>query len=221
MVSHKKIIIILIILLALFVGLAVLRWVLTNLALSDQEKYLAGLTGPTVENSLSAPIVQASDPWQGSDKAKVTIVVFESYTCSHCAEQNAVLTKLLENSGNKVKLVWKDFMGPSAQTALRASVAARCAQGQGKFWEFHDALFNNQLGLSDSLYKDLAVQLKLNQDQFNQCFEAQATLSSVQNSYNEGLALGVDGTPYLFVNDQRISGLVSLEELQNLVSQLD
>jgi len=221
MITHKKIIIILISLLVFFVGLVVLRLVLTNLALSDQEKYLSNLSGPNVENSLSAPIISSSDPWQGSDKAKVTIAVFSSYTCPHCAEQDQILAKLLEKSGDKVRIVWKDFMGPSAQTALRAGVAARCAPAQGKFWEFHDALFNNQLGLSDSLYKEVATQLKLDQTQFNQCFEDQATLNLVQNSYNEGLALGVDGTPYLFVNNQRVNGLISLEELSSLINQLD
>ena len=217
MMNSKRILVILEILLVIFVGLIVLRLVLSNKAIKDNEDYLSGFSSKANNKTLTAPEVFTSDPYQGSDKADTVIVTYEDFTCAYCSQMSASLKELVDKYPKKVKVVWKDFVGSLNQTALRSALAARCAQAQGKFWEFHDALFANQNSLSDSFYKKTASDLGLEQNRFNACFENQEALPLIQNSFNEGLALGVDATPYLFVNNQRFSGLVSFEGLEKLI----
>ncbi len=217
MTNEKRILYILLILLVLFVGILVLRLTLTNLAIKDHEQYLTGLQGGAEESQLSEPIIRPTDPFIGANKPEITIVAFENFTCFYCAQERAIFKELLEKYPDKVKIIWKDFVSTLDQKGFRASIAARCAQSQGRFWEFHDAIFANQTSLSDSYYKEIAVNLGLDQNRFTKCFEDQETLAMVTGSFNEGLALGVDATPYLFINNQRVSGFTSFVELEEAI----
>jgi len=218
MFSHKKVLIALEILLIVFVGVLVLRWILLNRAIQSHEDFLSGNSNKDSQQ-IFVPTVLTSDPFLGSKNADTVIVAYEDFTCSYCSQMSVNLKELADKYPKDVKVVWKDFVGSLDQTGLRSAVAARCAQAQGKFWEFHDTLFTNQEILGDIFYKNVAADLGLELTRFNTCFENQETLPLVQNSFNEGLALGVDATPYLFVNDQRLDGLVSLEELEKLINQ--
>lgn len=158
-----------------------------------------------------------SDPARGYNQAETVVVTFEDFTCAYCAQMSNTLSELVNRYPKKIRVVWKDFVGNLEQTGLRSAVAARCAQSQGKFWEYHDFLFANQTSLSDAFYKQIAGDLGLDEARFNSCFDNQETLPLVQQSFNEGLALGVDATPYVFINAERFSGLVSYEQLEQLI----
>ncbi|MBU1036825.1 DsbA family protein [Patescibacteria group bacterium] len=221
MTKERKILILLLVLLIFFVAALVIRLITTNLAIKSEQEYLLRLNQQAAnENTLSVPISRVSDPLKGKKEAIVNIVEFASFTCSYCAEMSEILNELSNKFPDKVKVTWKDFVDLSGQTALRAAVAARCAQAQGKFWEFHDALFTNQANLNDNFYLATAQSLSLDQSKFQNCFENQQTLGLVQDNFNEGLALEIDGTPYLFIDDQRFSGLTSYEELETIINRL-
>ena len=217
MINQKRALIILEILLVVFVGVLVLRWVLLNKAIKNNEDYLSGTFNSSAKQTLTSPTVLTSDPFQGSNKAEIIIVTYEDFTCAYCSQMSLNLKELANKYPDKVKVVWKDFVGNLEQTGLRSAIAARCAQAQGKFWEFHDILFANQNALSDTFYKQIASDLGLEQTRFNSCFENQETLPLIQNSFSEGLALGVDATPYVFLGEERLSGLISFEELEGLI----
>jgi len=102
--------------------------------------------------------------------------------------------------------------------AARAAEAARCAAAQGKFWEYHDALFQNKkLQLSD--LKQQAKDLKLDTASFDKCLDSGEQTAAVKADSKEGLRLGLVGTPSFFVNGHFLSGSVGYAKLRETVLQ--
>ena len=158
-----------------------------------------------------------TDPVRGAPAAAVTIVEFGDFECAYCAQAVVTLENAISQSNGKLKLVWKDFPLPSHPQAQAAAEAAQCAARQGKFWEYHDALFQVQDNLSDIMYLSLAGEGGLNYETFSSCLTNHATLPLVERNLAEGTAIGVDGTPFFIINGQAVSGLITPEQLQALV----
>jgi protein-disulfide isomerase len=163
---------------------------------------------------LNSPVFKTSDPTKGQPGADNNIFIFNSFTCSFCRQQADVLDQLEKKYPDKVFIVWKDLAAPLDLTARTAAVAARCAQTQDKFWQFHDYLYTNQDDLTEETYPAIAKQLNLDLDQFNQCLDSQEVLLLIESDIEEAAALGIDATPYLFINGQRNSGALTLDELE-------
>ena len=218
MSKDSKVIFIFLVLLVFFVAILLIRLITTDQLIQQEQKYLSGDSAST--QSLTEPVLKVSDPVLGAKNGSVDIFVFEDFTCAYCAQISGVLNQLVEKFPSKVRVVWKDFANSSSAVSLQAAVAARCAQTGGKFWEFHDTLFANQDKLNNNFYVETAAALGLNQNTFEKCLANQETISLVQDGSNEGLALDIDGTPYLFVNGQRISGAASLEQLEEIINAI-
>ncbi len=204
----------------LFIFLIVLRYVLSAKTLKQNEAYLDSLAKnlqTSQEPVLQTPILNSSDPRLGQATAANTIVVYSDFQCPYCAEIMATLAQVLKQHQDQVMVIWKDFPNPVHPQAKSAALAARCAQLQGKFWEYHDYLFSNQEKLGDDLYQEIAGKLALNVNVFSQCLVNQATLPLVEAGFNEAVALELDATPYLFINGQRISGQASLADLEKML----
>lgn len=171
-------------------------------------------TAPAQSNeplvTLPRPTILITDPAQGPSNAPVTIIEFADFRCPHCVEADQTLHTLMQNYPNKIRLVWKDFpIIPARDESVRAHTAARCAEAQGKFWEYHDALFANQNILSSSEYPILAGQIGLDAQAFQTCLTNTATAQLMEQSFAEGKNLGVDGTPTLYVNGNLWSGAIA------------
>ncbi len=164
------------------------------------------------------PSMAVTDPVRGQINAPVTIVEYSDFECSHCADVESTLQFLLKKYPDKVRLVWKDMPDTAVHSqALGAHVAARCAQEQGKFWEYHDVIFARQLELAPANYSLWAKQLGLNTATFNLCFAQQRGKNLVQSDRIEGLQLGVNATPYFFIGRERLSGAVPLADFEKLL----
>ena len=83
-------------------------------------------------------------PSPGGASASVEIIEFSDFQCPYCQSVAPVLKQLMAKYGDRVKLVWKDFPLPNHPDARPAAEAALCANDQGKFWAYHDKLFDNQ-----------------------------------------------------------------------------
>ena len=88
-----------------------------------------------------------------------------------------------------------------AETAARAALAA---DKQGKFWEFHDKLFENANRLNDEKVRDIATELGLNLEQFEKDWQAEETLTKVRADIDQGSRIGVRGVPAIFINGRRL-----------------
>lgn len=167
--------------------------------------------GPTV------PTATFLDPVRGDRNAKNTIIEFGDFECPYCATANETLNGYLRTHAD-VRLVWKDFPLPTHPNALAAAEAARCAGDQGKYWEYHDLLMENQHRLGTPFYGEAATELRLDQAAFVACQDQHLHAARIQASFDEGAAAGVDGIPYFFVNGKKFSGAITSAELDNALN---
>ncbi|MEM5872552.1 MAG: thioredoxin domain-containing protein [Candidatus Aenigmatarchaeota archaeon] len=169
-----------------------------------------------------AEYVTKENPVLGNLNAKVNVIEFSDYECPFCEAAEGynedVIKMLKQNDPNweapipniikdyvntgKVKLVFRHF--PLHRNSKNAALAAKCAQEQDKFWEYHNILFKNYNSLTITDLKKYAVDLNLNIVQFNSCLDSEKYKESVENDLKDGSNLGVSGTPTFFIGNEEI-----------------
>ncbi len=171
---------------------------------------------------VTEPTITFIDPAIGSSSPKATIVMYGDYGCNDCATLSATLVDLLaDDYPNDLRVIWKDLPNTSQHPeALNAAIAARCAGDQGKFWEYHTLLMKNNNGLGADLYTNLATQLGLKMSTFSTCTTQQTPSPVVQQTYEEGIALGISATPTLFINGTRYTGAMDNGTLKTIIRQI-
>src|SRR5262249_40939097 len=141
----------------------------------------------------------AGAPARGATEAPVTLVEFSDFHCPFCKRAQATLTQIMERYPGKVRHVFRDFPVDGLHPQARAAAeAARCAQDQGKFWEYHDVLFNNPPRATPDGLKRFAEQTALDVPTFERCVADGTHRAAVQRDNEEGVRLGVEGTPAFF-----------------------
>jgi len=163
--------------------------------------------------------VPASGPARGKASAPVTIVEFADFQCPYCGQEESQLRAVLAAHPDDVRLVFRHL--PISQVhphAMAAALAAVCADRAGKFWEMHDAMFDDQAALSPDALKDLARRIGLDVERYSGCLGDAATATAVKDDMTAADAIGIDSTPYLFVNGRPIDGTVSREKLELLIA---
>lgn len=146
-------------------------------------------------------------PALGPVTAPITIVEYADFGCPACwAWQKAgVLNQLRAKYGDQIRFVWRDFPVITLLSP-KAAEAGQCAHEQGKFWEFHDAVYNHEGVVAADDLKAYAAQIGLNMDQFNECVTARRYRDRVNAEQQEGFDRGLRGAPEFFVNGQHVSG---------------
>ncbi|MBS3117747.1 DsbA family protein [Candidatus Woesearchaeota archaeon] len=166
--------------------------------------------------------VEVGDSFTKGDKdAPVTLVEFSDFQCPFCGrffEQTLPLIEERYIKTGKVRFVYKDFPLESIHPqALPAASAARCAGEQGKFWDYHDLIFNNQALLSDTNYKQWAEQLGLDMDDFSSCYDSGKYVNDIRADLQEGSRAGVQGTPGFLINGQLVSGAQPFANFEQVI----
>jgi protein-disulfide isomerase len=142
-------------------------------------------------------------PFLGNEKAPVTIVLFTDFECPYCSKVAPLLDQVREKNPDTVKIVLKNLPLGMHQFADLAARAALAAGEQGKFWEFHNALFalpSLNIPLSDKAIDDIAVKLGLKMDQFKTDMASSKIRQKVDKDIMDAQKVGITGTPSLFVN---------------------
>jgi protein-disulfide isomerase len=172
----------------------------------------------SLEDILAGPIITNLDPNMGNEKAKVSIVMFTDFSCEFCSKEEAVIKKIVEEYKDKVRYIRKDYPeNDKTSVSWQAAVAARCARAQGNFWPYHDLLVKNSSQMDTKLLTDLAGQLKLNASDFKNCQKDEAVSSLVKDNVDEANSLGINGVPFIFVNDKEFLGQMDYDELKQTV----
>lgn len=166
--------------------------------------------------ALERPSIDFGNPYQGNVSAPVTVVGYSDYLCPACATMNETMRQLVVKDPEAVRYVWKDYPITSADSKL-AAIAARCAERQGMFWEYHDLLFSMQGSADSEVLTFLAESLGLDMNEFNECLRLRDTAAIVERDMVEGQRLRVDSVPYTFIGDRRISGSLNYEQLEKLI----
>lgn len=181
---------------------------------------LMALTPPPTPIPTVVPVeltFSEQDYSTGPNNAPITMVEFSDYRCPYCGRfGNETLKPLLAEYAGLVKFVYRDFP-IFGGTSIRAAHAAQCADRQGSFWEYHDALFASQLlperpDLNDDVLLNFAVELGLDQTAFVSCLaDTQVEQAIIQNYLAAQSLLGQAGTPTFLINGRRVVGALPLE----------
>ena len=151
-------------------------------------------------------ITDNSSPILGSKDAPITMIEFGDYQCFYCNKfYHTTEPDIVKNyiDTGKVRMIFKDYT-IIGQDSVNAAHGAHCAQEQGKFWQYHDTLYDNWSGentgwASSNNLMGFAKQIGLNVDQFNQCMAQSKYISAVQGSVSNAKDLGLTGTPDFFI----------------------
>ena len=184
---------------------------------------------PKVDVMLTAPPVRraaidvGSSPVRGDASAPVTIVEFSDFHCPYCRTVQPTLLQLLDRYPGKVRLVYKDLpLDGLHPNARRASDAARCANDQGKFWQFHDALYSGSVGTDISLetMKGVATEGGARRRGLRavRC-RAIAHSAGIESDMAQAEKLGLSGTPAFFVNGRLLTGAQPLEGFAKIIDE--
>jgi protein-disulfide isomerase len=174
-----------------------------------------------------------SDPGAGTaigpENAVVTIYDFSDYLCPHCRDFNAMVGKLLRRNyaGPEGPLRWVSYEFPLGDRSFPATIAAHCAEEQGRYWEMHDMLYAKVESWAteanpNGKFADIAKEIGMDAGDFRECVEKREGVSRILASKQFGVELGVTGTPTIFVNGQpvpRTNQFYSYQGLEAFIKQ--
>ncbi len=191
------------------------------------EKYEKEATGKKQEDEFNklfedkAEIEIGQSPVRGDKKAEYTVIGFSDFQCPFCKRGDDTIKELMKKYDKKVKYVFKHFPLSFHPESSNASKAAWAAGKQGKFYEYHDKLFENQPKLGDELYVQIAKDLNLNLDKFNKDRASEDAEKQIQADMKQGQDVGIQGTPGFVLNGIRILGAYPIDHFEKIISKLE
>lgn len=158
--------------------------------------------------------VSEADHIQGPAGAEITLVEYGDYECPHCGRAYPIVKGLQRHFGKRLQFVFRNFpLGELHPHAEGAAEATEFCGSQGKFWEMHDLIYENQERLSGPLYLELAQKIGVAPAALRASLEKREFLARVRADFTGGVRSGVNGTPTFFINGQRHDDAFDYEEL--------
>jgi protein-disulfide isomerase len=167
--------------------------------------------------NLKVPVT-SEDHIQGSEEAAVTLVEYGDYECPHCGSAYFIVKKVQERYGDDLRSVFRNF--PLAEIHAHAESAAEAAEfagANGRFWEMHDGIYENQQRLSTKLLLELASEIGLSVDDLREALASHEFAPKVKRDFLGGVRSGVNGTPTFFINGVRHDGAYDFETLTSAI----
>lgn len=162
-----------------------------------------------------------NSPSIGPENAKVQIVEFSDYQCPACFSAEQSVREILQLYSGKIRFVYRNFplynIHPFAGIAAEAAFAAR---EQGKFWEMHNALFDNQQQIAkdgNSVIFNIAKQIGLDEAKFKADMDSHAFAQAAKADFDDALKFGCEGTPTFFINGKKYFGAYTTEQLKQII----
>ena len=159
------------------------------------------------------------DPAKGGKQPKVTIVEFSDFECPFCGRVNPTVKQIMDTYKDDVKIVFKQNPLPFHKNAPGAAEAALAAHEQGKFWEMHDKLFENQKALDRPQLEKYAEELKLNVGKFKSTLDSGRMTTRWKEDQKLANSYGAGGTPAFFVNGKLISGAQPFDNFKTVIDE--
>jgi len=188
-----------------------------------RQQYLDGLKKRTAVAILLEPprfkVAEAGRPSRGPAGAPVEIVEFSDFQCPFCLRAHPTVTQVLSTYGDRIRFVYRNYPLPNHPNAWPAAEAAACAGEQGKFWEYHDRLFDNQSKLGEADLKQHAAALALDTAKFDACVDSHKYKSDVDADVAAGEEAGVSGTPAFFINGRQLDGAQPFETFKRVIDE--
>jgi protein-disulfide isomerase len=174
-----------------------------------------------VQTQLAAA-VNRRDHHRGPLDASVVLVEYGDFQCPYCATAHAIVQAVQEQMGDQLCYVFRNFpLTDLHEYAEHAAEAAEAAAAQGRYWEMHDMLFENQEALSDEDLVGYAADLGLDTRRFASDIVSASYAGKIRQDFVSGVKSDVTGTPTFFINGMRYEGDIDVDEmLRTLESQL-
>jgi protein-disulfide isomerase len=154
--------------------------------------------------ALTVPVSADRDHIQGPAEAPVTLVEYGDYECPYCGAAYPIVKELQARLGEKLRFVFRNFpITTSHPHAQQAAEAAEAAASQGRFWEMHDVLYENQKRLRDPDLRAYAEQLGLDREKFDEDLAEHVHAARIREDFMSGVRSGVNGTPTFYINGSR------------------
>jgi protein-disulfide isomerase len=154
------------------------------------------------------------DHIQGSSEAPIKLLEYGDYECPYCGQAYPVVKEIQKRLGKRLCFAFRNFpLANSHPHAEHAAEAAEAAAAQGRFWEMHDLLYENQEALEDEDLARYAGALKLDARRLESEVSSGAHLARIREDFRSGARNGVNGTPTFFINGERYDGMTGVEEL--------
>jgi protein-disulfide isomerase len=164
--------------------------------------------------------VSSRDHIAGDENARITLVEYGDYQCPHCARAHPIVKRLQKHFGKDLRFVFRNFplneIHPFAESA--AETAEFAAQFD-RFWEMHDAIFENQENLGPELLLQLTQSLGLSESQLRQALAIHQYTEGVRQDLIGGARSGVNGTPSFFISGHRHDGSFEFDELSSAIQE--
>jgi protein-disulfide isomerase len=162
------------------------------------------MTSTQWEPMLSVPVSDATDYIQGPGDAAVTLVEYGDYECPYCGAAYPIVKRIQRKMGDQLRFVFRNFpITTSHPHADAAAETAEAAAAQGRFWEMHDRLFENQRRLTGPDLRSYAEAIGLDLERFDDELAQHAYAARVREDFMSGVRSGVNGTPTFFINGVR------------------
>jgi protein-disulfide isomerase len=163
--------------------------------------------------NLKEPVTPA-DHIQGDPEAELTLLEYGDYECPHCGRAHPIVKRVQKHFGRRLRFVFRHFpltqIHPHAQTAAET---AEFAGANGRFWDMHDLIYENQDRLGLPLLFALTEELGLDPQALRHALTAGEFAPKVGRDFRSGVRSGVNGTPTFFINEQRHDGPWEFEHL--------
>ena len=162
--------------------------------------------------------VIGNSPTTGAAANKIVLLEFSDFQCPFCAQAEPTVKEFIAQNQDQVTLVYKHFplsqIHPQAESS---ALAAWAAQKQGKFWEYHNALFAQQNELGEALYMTIAEDLNLDLEQFNRDRNSPEAKAAINKDLELAQQVGVRGTPFFALNGQILSLPLQISAMEDLL----
>jgi protein-disulfide isomerase len=166
---------------------------------------------------LSIPVSE-DDHAQGNARAAVTLVEYGDYQCPTCGVAYPIVKQLQKHFDDRLRFVHRNFPLTMHRYSQPAAETAEFAASEGKFWEMHDALYENQDGMNADLFPELASEIGLSTQKLEEALDDGSFSATVDKDMTGGEASGVHGTPTFFINGQRHDGPFDYETLKAAIN---
>jgi protein-disulfide isomerase len=164
--------------------------------------------------------VDEKSPQKGSADAPVTILQYTDFQCAPCAQAAQAMEEIMAAHPEKVRWVFKNYPEGDYAPAVHAARAGLAAHRQGKFWEYHDRLFQKDTALNDRILRNHAKALGLDMERFVKDRDSDETTEAVAADSEEAAAYGITGPPGFVINGVVVNGLYPAEYFTVLIDYL-
>ncbi|MFO1519032.1 MAG: DsbA family protein [bacterium] len=177
---------------------------------------------PTLEEQIKHPVAVSTDgsPTQGPDNAPITIIEFSDFQCPFCKRAVPTMKQLMKDYDGKIRWVFRQHPLAFHTNARSAAKASLAAHEQGKFWEMHDALMENQQDLSEESIRKIAKQIGLKMAPFEKAWKSDQFEAQIKKDTQFAEENGATGTPSFFINGVLVKGARPMEDFKGVIDRL-